>query len=138
MKTFFLTSSQFSGEIEFVYCPEGYLVFFEYRAQMTEDQRAWLLGNLPRHRNALLQLKAKSKTIILTEVKREVTFDAFWDKYDHKATSSKKKALAKWDRMPASEKVKAFNYISRYFAGIPAGVHKKNAETYLNSELWNN
>lgn len=138
MRTFLLTSPEFEGELEFRYCPEGHLQHFDHRAEMDPVQRAWLLANLPCHINALMQLKQKTRTAKITEKKAEVTFDDFWNKYDHKATSSKKKALARWQRMPLAERLKAYYHINRYFASIPGGVSKKNAETYLNSELWNN
>lgn len=137
-KRYFLTSVHFEGEIEFGYCAEGYLVYYENRGALDPTQRAWLLTNMPMHLNALEQLKKKSKTITLTQVKQQISFDDFWNRYDHKAVSSKKKALTAWNRMPKAEQIKAYNYIGRYLQSLPGGVAKKYAETYLNQELWNN
>jgi hypothetical protein len=138
MQTLLLTSTEFTGEVEFRYCPEGYLLYFENRAELDPHQRAWLLANLPGHVNALHKIKDKSKTLTLTQVKKEITFDDFWHRYDHKAVSSKKKALAAWNRLSKANQLKAHWYIGRYFNSIPQGVAKKYAETYLNSEMWNN
>lgn len=138
MKTFLWTSTTFEGDLEFVFNERGLLVKYADSGTLSNEQRAWILANLPRTSTELLELAAKSKTIRLVEVKQEITFDMFWDKYDHKAVSSKKKALAAWQRLPKAEQIKAYNYIARYFQSLPAGVAKKYAETYLNSQLWNN
>lgn len=138
MKTFLWTSTSFEGELEFVFNERGLLVKYADRGTLSNEQRAWILANLPRTQAELRELAAKSKTIRLVEVKQEVTFDMFWDKYDHKAVSNKKKATATWKRMPEAEQIKAYNYINRYLQSLPGGVSKKYAETYLNSQLWNN
>ena len=135
---YYLTSIQFEGEIEFGYCSEGYLVRYENHAALDNLQRAWLLRNIPIHINDLEQLGKKSKTITLTQVKQNVSFDDFWRRYDHKTVSSKKKALTAWQRMSEAEQIKAYNYIPRYLQNLPTGISKKYAETYLNSQLWNN
>jgi hypothetical protein len=62
----------------------------------------------------------------------------FWKKYNDKERSSKKRTLAKWNKMSQVEQTKAYNYIQKYFNSIPNGVETKYAETYLNAELWNN
>lgn len=67
-----------------------------------------------------------------------VDFEMFWNRYDDKLNSSRKKTQAKWDKMPVEERTKAFYFVGKYFASIPAGTRKKYAETYLNAELWNN
>jgi len=75
---------------------------------------------------------------MVTEIDQNITFDKFWNRYDDKLNSSKKKTQVKWNKMPAAEQAKAFRYIGKYFASIPSGTRKKYAETYLNAELWNN
>lgn len=137
-KRYYLTSVQFEGEIELGYCAEGYLVRFENRGNLDRIQRAWLLNHIPIHLNDLEELKTKSKTVVITLVKQAISFDDFWNRYDHKAVSSKKKTLAAWQRMPEAERIKAYNYIYRYLQNLPNGVAKKYAETYLNSQVWNN
>ncbi len=137
-KRYYLTSVQFDGEIELGYCGEGYLVRFENRGNLDSVQRAWLLTHLPIHLHALEELKKKSKTLTITQVRQAICFDDFWNRYDHKAVSSKKKALAAWQRMPEAERIKAYNHIQRYLQSLPGGISKKYAETYLNSQLWNN
>lgn len=61
----------------------------------------------------------------------------FWDKYNDKIRSSKKKSLKIWDKLTSTDQVKAFTYIHTYNRHR-GNAEKKYAETYLGSELWNN
>lgn len=79
-----------------------------------------------------------SKTGKLTEVTLNITFEMFWNRYDDKVLSSRRKTEARWNRMTKADQIKAFNFINRYEQNIPTGTRKKYAETYLNSEIWNN
>ncbi len=107
-------------------------------AELSEDQHIWFLKNLPRELAELQQLMAKSKSATLTEVKKEVSFDEFWNRYDEKIRSSKKKSEKIWNRLSKSDQLKAYEFIRKYEKAIPQGVSKKYCETYLNAELWNN
>jgi hypothetical protein len=66
-----------------------------------------------------------------------VPFDDFWVKYDDCIRSSRKRAMAKWAKMSISQRKKAYNFIDRYNKSR-GFAEKKYAETYLNSEVWNN
>ncbi len=138
MNIYLLTSKMIEGEIEFRFGADGFLVYFQSRAQLTEEQSRWILANMPVKETHIEQIRNMSKTMHLTRVTQHVSFDDFWNRYDHKAVSSKKKTQAAWERLSKAEQIKAYNYIPRYFSNIPAGVAKKYAETYLNSQLWNN
>lgn len=136
MKIFHLTSTSFTGYIEFRFRDNGLLEKYEILADLTESQQIYLLRNLPRE---IFELdRFKSSTATVTEVSDEVTFDMFWDRYDDKINSSRKRALQKWNKMTPADQIRAFRFISRYFGSIPSGTRKKFAETYLNAELWNN
>jgi hypothetical protein len=139
MKTYLLTSAKWPGEIELRYDGAGLLVGYDYRAELTAEQQRWFLTNMPRSLADLQALVKATKTGRLTEAPpEEVTFDMFWQQYDDATRSSRKRTLAKWQRMTRAEQVKAFRYVGRYFRSIPPGLGKKYAETYLNAELWNN
>ena len=139
MRTYLLTSSKWSGEIELRYDDVGLLTGYDYRAELSADQQRWFLTNMPRSLGDLQRLVHYTKTGWLTEVPpEEVTFDMFWQLYDDASRSSRKRTLTKWQRMSKAEQVKAFKYVRTYFRSIPAGIGKKYAETYLNAELWNN
>lgn len=139
MKTYLLTSAKWSGEIELRYDEAGLLTGYDYRAELTAEQQRWFLTNMPRSLGDLQALVKCTNTGRLTEVPpAEVTFDMFWQLYDDATNSSRKRTLAKWQRMTRAERVKAFSYVGRYFRSIPPNIRKKYAETYLNAELWNN
>jgi hypothetical protein len=135
MKTIMITSSKFAGELEFRY-QEGLLMFFENRAVISTAELQWVHKNMPMWEDDVELVIKKTQTLKATEIKREITFDMFWDKYDHKSISNRKKSETRWKRMSKAQQAKALYFIDKYFASIPHGVAKKYAETYLNSELW--
>jgi hypothetical protein len=108
----------------------------ENHAELNESQQRFLLEHMPREIAELNLLKTPNTTI--TEIKQEVNFEMFWQHYDDKLTSSKRKTLKRWNQMHAADQVRAYNYVTKYFNSIPPGTRKKYAETYLNAELWAN
>jgi hypothetical protein len=140
MKTYLLTSTKWAGEIELRYDDGGWLTGYDYRAELSEEQRAWFLNYMPRRLIDLQPMVKTTHTAKLTEMpEKEVTFGMFWERYDDAATSSRKRTLKKWEKMAKSEQIKAYRHIYTYFAAISRGnTRKKYAETYLNDELWNN
>ena len=136
--TFHITSSSWTGYIEVEYNELGYLVHSDIRnAELSETQQKWFLNRLPREL-AELKRTIDGTTATIEEVTQVITFTMFWDRYNEKIRSSKKKAITTWNRMAVPEHIKAYNFIKKYEANIPTGVAKKYAETYLNAELWNN
>ena len=139
MKHFQLTASSFEGAVDLYFNDLNLLERFDTsRADLSEKQQIWILQSLPRELAEVKSVMKKSPNVKITEVSEEVTFDMFWNKYDDKLCSSKKKAILKWNKMPLSERQKAYNSISKYFQYLAPGTRKKYAETYLNAELWNN
>jgi len=138
VRVFSLTSKAFTGEVIFEF-RNGLLEKFDMSgAELNEKQHTTLARNLPRTTEEAQAFMSKSNNAIFTEIVQTVTFNMFWNCYDDKFNSSKKKTEIKWDKMPVAEQLKAYRYINRYFASIPSGTRKKYAETYLNAELWNN
>jgi hypothetical protein len=138
MKHYQLTSDAITGFVDFFFDDMGLLVKFDIsNAQLSTEQQIFILKKLPRELAELQNVIGKSPSAKLTEIKFEVTFEAFWNKYEDKQMSSRKKALLKWNKMNDSDKLKAYNFISMYFTGL-GNTRKKYAETYLNAELWNN
>lgn len=136
MRIFQLTSTSFAGYVEFQYGDNDLLEKMGIHADLTERQQVYLLKNTPREIPELD--KMKSPTVTITEIKGEVTFEMFWDRYGEKVRSSKKKALAGWNKMNKANQARAFRFISKYESNILPGTAKKYAETYLNAELWAN
>jgi hypothetical protein len=136
MKIFQLTSSSFTGYIEFIFNDNTLLEGYGIHADLSEKQQVYILKNMPRE---IIELdKLKSGTVTITEINQEVTFEMFWNRYDEKIRSSKKKALSGWNKMSKANQVRAFRFISKYESNILPDTAKKYAETYLNAELWDN
>ena len=145
MKTYAMTSPQFTGEVRFEYDESGRLIRFEVEADLSELQFSFLYERLPvtllQMSNFQRLLREIKSPAVITETVREVSFDEFWKKYfagRGSDNSSKKKARTRWDRMTKTEQVRAYNHIPRYLSKIPSGIGVKLAETYLNSEIYNN
>lgn len=136
MKTVILTSSKFAGEVELRYNQSNMLWYFENRSDMDSTAQAWLITNMPIHTADITHFIDRTKTLKVTEIRKEISFEDFWNKYDNKAVSSKKKALTRWKNMSKVQRYKAYYYISIYLSALPQGVSRKYAETYLNSEIW--
>ena len=64
------------------------------------------------------------------------TFEDFWDMYDKK-TGKKEKIESKWNKLSQSTKEKIINYIPYYIKSQPNKQYRKNPETFLNNESWN-
>lgn len=108
-------------------------------ADLNAAQINWFNNKMPKFLHQLKESIKGSKKAVLRIVQQEkVSFEQFWDKYNYKARSSRKKALNCWNRLSQTDRDKAFNYISTYERSIPNGIAKKYAEIYLNAELWNN
>lgn len=139
MKTYSLTSTAFDGEVLFDFDDAGNLVKFDTSAAtLSQNQQMWILKQMPKHLAHIQKVLGESKTATLTEIKQEVTFDMFWNRYNLKDRSSKKRTLIKWNRMNRADQIRAFNHIAKYELTLKPGVDKKYAESYLNAELWNN
>ena len=134
-----LTSTVWTGEILITYNKESLLINLDIsNANLSVQQHVWFLKNMPRELLELENFVKTSNTVTLVQVELEVSFEMFWNKYNEKLRSSKKKSQVTWNRLPKAEQMKAYNYIRRYEQNIPGGVLKKYAETYLHSEIWNN
>jgi len=132
-----ITSTSWTGYIELEFNSIGLMIRSDItQAVLNEAQQIWFLKNC--RELSELQRVIKGTSATLTEVKLEVTFDLFWNRYDEKIRSSKKKSLTTWNRLRKDDQVKAYQYIKKYEQSMAPGVAKKYAETYLNAELWNN
>ncbi len=62
-------------------------------------------------------------------------FDEFWDEYDKKTARTKCESL--WKKLSKDKKEEAINYIDKYKKAQPDKKYRKNPETYLRNESWN-
>lgn len=133
-----MTSPSFTGDIKIQYNDLDMLINCDLQnAQLSQQQHTWFLKRIP---VALedLQLLIRNSNAKMVEVNQEITFESFWNRYNDKVRSSRKKTEKIWNRLSKADQAKAYVYISTYEANRPKGVEKKYAETYLNAELWNN
>ncbi|HOI31201.1 MAG: hypothetical protein PHG67_06040 [Bacteroidales bacterium] len=139
MRTFTFTAASFQGEVIIEFNDDGILQKFDSSgANMSAAQQKFLLTKLPIHVDDVKRVLLKSPTAVFTEIHQEVSFDQFWNRYDEKVRSSRKRSEKVWKRLSKTDKLKAYRYIAKYEQSLYAGIPKKYAETYLNAELWNN
>ena len=77
--------------------------------------------------------KAKTKT---SEAELWPGFDDFWNLYDKKV--SKKTTSLKWQKLPYKTKLKIMEHLPEYVASTPNKKYRKDPQTYLNKESWEN
>src|SRR5690554_5870927 len=70
------------------------------------------------------------------EVVEVYSFDEFWDDYDKKV-GSKAKLQKKWAKLSNKKKMQIKEYIPLYRQAQPDKRYRKNPETFLNNESWN-
>jgi len=65
-----------------------------------------------------------------------VEFEMWWNLYDKKV-GDKKKLMAKWRKIPKREIGEIFKHTKDYVRATPDKKFRKNPQTYLNNESWN-
>lgn len=79
------------------------------------------------------------KKLIIKEVKKKdinVPFEKFWELYDKKA-GKKEKLEKKWASLTDQKRGLIMEHIPEYKKSQPDKKYRKNPETYLNNESWN-
>lgn len=133
-----ITCPKFAGAVKIIFA-DGYCQSYNSsEAVLTDKQKLYFTDKLSLTEEAFLNTLGQAGIFTIVGEKEALTFDMFWNKYNEKAHSSKKKTQAKWQRMSKEQQIKAYMHIPAYFKNIPNGIAKKYAETYLNSEIWNN
>jgi hypothetical protein len=88
-------------------------------------------------KDKLNKTKLKENTLeIDAEVIDEFSFEKVWDFYDKKV-GDKEKLRKKYEKLPAGDKQKIFEYIPAYKEAQPDKKFRKNLETFLNNKSWN-
>jgi len=65
-----------------------------------------------------------------------VEFEMWWNLYDKKV-GDKKKLMAKWRKIPKRDIGEIFKHTKDYVRATPDKKFRKNPQTYLNNESWN-
>lgn len=132
-----MTSPKIKGEIIFTYGEGGRLSSLLISEPIEDSQYAFLFKFMPWELSMLQAFAALTKDATFVEKQMEVTFDMFWNRYNDKERSSKKKTEAYWKKMTTADQVKAYLFIPKY-ERRRGTAEKKYATTYLRDELWNN
>lgn len=137
MKTYQIHSAVFNATLEFKYAENGVLTAFKIN---TEDVNAVQVENFVAkmmvEEQGFLALCKRLK-IQVTEVLADLSFTAFWDKYNYKDGGSKKKAELLWNKLPEGERTQALQHITRYEQHLARqNIAKAYATTYLNNAYW--
>lgn len=133
-----ITSPKYKGQVIITFANNIVILFNAQEASLTPTQVAWFLTNALKGEEAFLNAADTADAFTIVGEKEELTFEMFWNRYNEKTHSSKRKAQLKWNRMSKQQQILAYMHIPAYFKSIPSGIAKKYAETYLNSEIWNN
>lgn len=72
---------------------------------------------------------------VFTSIPSVPSFDDWWNAYDKKC--GRKKAEARWNRLPSFEKIACMNATPAYVRATPDKAYRKHPLTYLNGECWN-
>lgn len=131
---YIITSTEFKGEIVCVFNSRNRLAYFDIRALLTDEQHQYFVYGAPMTVAEIDKLRGKRTTI--TQVKIDLSFEAFWDAYNYKE-GVKKDAIAMWNRMSERERIAAIEYI-RIYDGILAqrGIAKAYPTKYLSKKYW--
>lgn len=132
-----MTSQQFRGHLVFNYNEAGRLCLLEIEAELNDKQKTIITNDLPWDtKEAKLFMDKYHKATFLVQ-EQELTFLMFWNRYNDKVRSSKKKTEAIWNKLSRTEQTRAYLFIPTYFKN-KGTAEKKYATTYLSDELWNN
>ncbi|MDR2913448.1 MAG: hypothetical protein LBV74_01200 [Tannerella sp.] len=90
--------------------------------------------------NKIEPITQKVKPVIPKKQKEDVShlyieFEKIWEVYERKG--NKKSSLNKWIRLTEKERKLAIEHIPQYVLSTPEIRFRKNMETYLNNESWN-
>ena len=101
---------------------------------ISDDSFFWSESLIKRlgHRDKIKKTKASASMKRWGSLDR---FEEFWEEYDKK--TDKKRSESLWKKMSKDKKEQAINYIEGYKKGQPDKKYRKNPDTYLRNETWN-
>jgi hypothetical protein len=130
------THPAIEGEITFEY-QHGLLVKYSLNGSMHPKALLLMFQTFPFNEE---QINTFSKTGKVKEVPPDLSFETFWNKYNHKVAGSNRSLVQKiWNALPDKDKHAAFAYLPKYDGFLKiSNTPKKYAETYLRSRLFDN
>lgn len=82
-----------------------------------------------------LERTAKANYWKLFKLSERVSFEDFWEAYNHKV--DKKRAQDKWKKLKPADQLKAYRYIGKYLSELrTTGVAQLYPKTYIQNRVW--
>ena len=112
-----------------------------YNGRMLEEKEKRLKFTESRRNNALSpkayaqHMEDEDININKDIINKKIPFENFWNLYDKK--TGKPKSEKKWNKLSLTDQTKAMEFIPRYKIAQPDKQYRKNPETFLNNESWN-
>lgn len=116
---------------EVTYRDEGSLYGVVFISDMDGVQKSWLLTHVPKLESELQYLQ---KYFTVEQIIGDLSFDAFWDKYNYKV-GNKKRAEKLWNALSEADRIQALKVIASYDNWLKRKNYiqeKCYPETYLN------
>ncbi len=138
MKTYVVTSPNFSGSLVFKYDLNGILRGFENSAELSELQLSFLCRSFPFTVTVLLSIEAKSKSMQVREVAQDLSFESFWDTYGYKV-GNKEKCRKLWNALTDSVRIRIMQSLPayKYYLKI-SGIAQVYPERFISQKRYEN
>jgi hypothetical protein len=134
MTKFQITSAKIGATLTFGFNSNGALCAFEITdAELTVDETMKVFGGVFFVQTEFLEYCKRHKVDVV-EILPDISFDAFWKKYDYK--QGKVKAAQEWQRLSQANQTAAMAGIAKYKRNIPTGIAPVYAERYLKYKRW--
>ena len=139
MKKILITSKDFEGEVMLLYSPDAYLMTLDFRnATLTPHQLTYIKTCTPVEYAPTLADDFGKAPLTFTDTKYSISFDTFWDVYNHKINRAR--CIKLWERLNEADKLAAYVGIKAYFSFLAREKwrNKVDPETYLTKKMWQN
>lgn len=140
MKDFVFTSEKIDGEVFFRYNTAGLLYHFELRGNWPKEHQMFMLEKMPFTLHELMYdfMPARGKDAKLAEIRQDLSFETFWNAYNHKVGNRTRTAKL-WDSMTDDERLNSLASLYRYERFLAFKKQDKAyPETYLHQRRWEN
>lgn len=137
MKRFLITNPRFDGEAVLLYNEAGMLVKID--CTHTNMDAATMKHFKAAAPVSVMNLKEGfSNETVIAESSIEITFEQFWQKYDHKFNRQRAEKL--WERLSKSDRLKAYFEMDKYNRYLQKNdtQAKLHPDTYLRNKAWLN
>ena len=138
MRRFLISSQNYTGQIELVYNESEQLVIVDFtNAILKVNQVDMFTRIIPATTQTLADVFGRYPQLTVVEGSFEVSFEAFWKKYDLKF--NKIRTEKEWTKISPVERVQAYYSIEKYDKYvIDKRIGKAHPETYLRNKYFLN